>query len=74
MWRVSTILALDQRRGESLGVAIAPKLPPPPTGRYLRSQRRALDQGCSEAILFGLVMACLWDVQVRLSSGSESSR
>ena len=69
------MLALDQRVVGTLGGALAPKLPPPPTGRYppMSAVPRAPDQDCSEAILFGWSRLDCEDVQVRLSSGSETS-
>jgi hypothetical protein len=39
-----------------------------------RQRRCVPGQGCGDAILFGLVTACLWDVQVRLSRGYEATR
>ena len=68
-------MELDQRvagLGEPLRCA-----QPPASDRSApsdRLRRCVPGQGCGDAILLGLVTACLWDVRVRLSRGYEATR
>jgi hypothetical protein len=68
------MLAVHPRVVDIMWAAIAPRLPVVVDEHPLGCHRRRLaDRDCFEAILFGLVAGCSWDVAGRLGKGSETT-
>src|SRR5215213_1280078 len=73
-WRSPVMLAVHPRIVDVMWAAIAPRLPVVVDEHPLGCHRRRLaDRDCFEAILFGLVAGCSWDVAGRLGKGSETT-
>src|SRR5215212_7531231 len=73
-WRSPVMLAVHPRVVDIMWAAIAPRLPVVVDEHPLGCHRRRLaDRDCFEAILFGLVAGCSWDVAGRLGKGSETT-